>query len=105
MADDDGTYQLVMPLIVCQDNGGPYDGEAFVAGAYFGEATAAVRLMPIGMTWRRFVPARLVPQLDLLAMAERVHIRATPVEAPVAGEWVYVEMQPQPFEEEEADHG
>lgn len=37
MADGEASYGLVMPFVVTKDHGGPYDGEAFVAGMYCGQ--------------------------------------------------------------------
>lgn len=91
-------YGLVMPFVVCGDNG--YDAASFVAGIYLGEAEAILRLAPFGVLYRRYVPPELVPQLDLLAMREGCHLKATPW-AEYPDEWTYVEIQKPSFTEEE----
>lgn len=75
MSDDEheAEYGMVMPLVACEDQGGPYDAAAFVAGMYCGkldhilESTPAPA-HPIVVSVRQYVPSGLVPQLDLLAM-------------------------------------
>lgn len=32
MAEEEQEYDLVMPFVVCQSQGGPYDDDAFVGG-------------------------------------------------------------------------
>ena len=67
MSDDDSpSFGLVMPFVVCSDQGGPYDPGAFVAGCYFGEL--GERLKAGENPVMKYVPTPLVPQLDLLAM-------------------------------------
>lgn len=96
------TYGLAMPLVVCKSKDGPYDDESFVAGVYLGEASAALKLTPFGLEFKRYVPTPLVPQLDLLAMNEGCHLRATAWEDH-PDEWSLVEISRVPFEDEAPD--
>lgn len=70
MADDDIEYALVMPFVVCQSHGGPYEDQAFVAGYQAGQIDRALRAAAaIGATQlRATVYAALVPQLELIGM-------------------------------------
>lgn len=64
--------ELVMPFIVCQSNGGPYDDESFVAGFQAGEINYAMKLLAqIGVATRLHWPivrSALKEQIDLMAM-------------------------------------
>ena len=89
MSDDDDTYGLVMPFVVCVSNGGIYDDRSFVAGARF-EAVANSCIAGEHMI-RDWQPPGLVPQLDLLAMQYGYSFLQEPwVEAPE--EWTLVTM-------------
>lgn len=72
--EEEGTYDLVMPFVVCASRGGPFGDEAFVAGCQFGELADRARGMRMGMTIRAMVDARLEPQVDLLAMRHRLTV-------------------------------
>lgn len=96
--DEGSDYEVVMPFVVCDDHGGPYESDSFVAGFYLGEATAIIRLCQSNVLYRRWVPTPLVPQLDLLAMKENAHMRSTPWEE-FPDSWTYVEIQAAPFEQ------
>lgn len=83
--EDDG-LNLVVPFVVCQSAGGPYDDEAFCAGFQAGEVD---RALDMGAAARaetvRFPMARvaLLKQFELLAMN-----RGYPVmKADVSEEW------------------
>ena len=58
---------LVMPFVVCQSNGGPYDDVAFVAGARWGQDHHTVKTENPD-EWSAYVYPEMVPQYDLLAM-------------------------------------
>lgn len=64
MSDSD--FALVMPFVVCQSNGGPYEDAAFVAGAQFGQVQAELAAGPFEV--EHYVHSALAPQMDLLAM-------------------------------------
>ncbi len=71
-SDDTNDLSLIMPFVVCEGNGGPYNDEAFVAGYTAGVIDAALHSLEhihAHVTW--WVPSKLVPQLDLLAMRYR----------------------------------
>lgn len=75
MTDDAHEYGLVMPFVVCEDQGGPYDAKAFVAGYTASNLDETLRNLAhvranglVVATIKRYVPPALVPQLDLIAM-------------------------------------
>ncbi len=62
-------YGLVMPFVACEDQGGPYEAGAFVAGYEAGTTDLTLKVIaPMGGSFDRWVPPGLVPQLDLIAM-------------------------------------
>lgn len=61
-------YGLLYPFVVCDDHGGPYPSEAFVAGVRFGNWQTMLKVRP--HQHQSYEPPALVPQLDLLAMHE-----------------------------------
>lgn len=69
--DNEG-YSLVLPFVVTQSHGGPYEDTAFVAGYQCGEiarALAVAAALNSSATSLRFtVRSDLVPQLELIAM-------------------------------------
>jgi hypothetical protein len=62
----EGDYGLVMPFVVCQSNGGPFDDAAFVAGVQFGDLSR--QLAGGGPVEPAYVNPDLWAQLDLAAM-------------------------------------
>lgn len=61
----------MLPFVVCRSRGGPYDDESFVAGFQCGEIDRALSVAYLVRAQQvRFptVYARLLPQLDLVAM-------------------------------------
>lgn len=70
-------HELVMPFVVCESVGGPYADEAFVAGYWCGHYDA---LMERGEAPGNYVPAGIVPQLDLVAMRHGFTMTAEPWE-------------------------
>ncbi len=88
--EDEDSYEMVYPFVVCTSNGGIYDDAAFVAGCYFGQAMYKVehREERISMT----VPPALVPQLELLAMSKGYELASSLWdEAP--DEWALVRLE------------
>lgn len=79
-------YGLVMPFVVCESKGGPYDDEAFVCGW---EAASIDALLAAGPDEvERTVHAGLLPQLDLIAMEHGYMLASQPWdEAP--DEWAF----------------
>ena len=66
--DDEGR-NIVMPFMVCESKGGPYDDAAFVAGFRAGIIDAYLATdpnNPVPETF--FTEPELIPQLDLIAM-------------------------------------
>ncbi len=69
MGEEEAEYGLVMPFVVCKDDGGRYDDESFVAGYRCCEIDMTLRFMaPISNTLEWYVEPGLLPQLDLIAM-------------------------------------
>jgi len=68
--EDASIYDLVMPFVVCDDNGGPYEASAFVAGCRYTTIDHALRtIVQFGIIeYQHYVEPQLLPQLDLLAM-------------------------------------
>lgn len=75
-APDTEGYGLLFPCVVCKSLGGPYDDEAFVAGAQFGQVMAELELEPAIVT--RYVDSKLVQQIDLAAMHHGYTMQAEP---------------------------
>lgn len=87
--EDEGTnYDLLMPLVVCQSNGGHYDDEAFVAGIRYGMWVSLLKLSPYSHA--NYESPHLVSSLELLAMSE--HYTMTVSEPTEDGFWVLVTM-------------
>lgn len=72
MTPDKHEYDLVMPFVVCESNGGPYDDEAYVAGWEAGKLDLMLELKRPrpGQFFRPDIPihADNRPQFDLIAM-------------------------------------
>ena len=66
LPEDGPAYELVMPFVVCESNGGPLDDHAFVLGCQFEDLRQRLDARPSVV--EEFVDADLIPQLDLLAM-------------------------------------
>lgn len=87
MPDDHGEVEhgLLMPFVVCESKGGPYDDGAFCAGFKAGEIW---RLLALGLVVpHRDVRAALVPQL--IAMHFGYRMEAEPWDEH-PDEWSYV---------------
>lgn len=103
-ADDDAVdYALVMPFVVCESKGGPYDDDAFTAGFTAGRIDVWLKVLPtleaIGGPFSTAEPemvrSALVPQLDLIAMRHGYVIDAEPwAEHP--DEWTAVRFRRAP---------
>lgn len=81
-------FGLIMPFVVCQSNGGPYEDSSFVAGARFAKWDMLLKLQPA--MHQEYEPVALVPQLDLLAMHLGYKMITEPWEE--SPEWVLVRM-------------
>lgn len=83
-------YGLLMPFVVVESTGGPYDDRSFVAGARYGDVANALRAKPFA--FESYEYPELVPQLELLAMHEGYTLTYEPwVEYP--DEWTFVRFQ------------
>jgi hypothetical protein len=92
---DESSFHLVMPFVVCQSKGGPYDDEAYVAGYEAGALAMALATAPKTDTEPRRLDTPYHsdnrPQLDLIAMKHGYS--ASFEEAEVDG-WVWVTVTP-----------
>ncbi|MET7713715.1 hypothetical protein [Streptomyces sp. NPDC005407] len=69
--NDDGVQlELVMPFVIVQSQGGPFDDDAFVAGVTCGHLDHELMVAAAlgGLPGVRYIDARLLPQVDLIAM-------------------------------------
>jgi hypothetical protein len=91
VTEDEPTYGLVVPFVVCETNGGPYDDAAFVAGCQFGGLDCRMQLgaPEVGPT---YVASALVPQLDLAAMHRGYSMTAEPWDE-YPDEWTLVTLR------------
>ena len=64
--DDVPAFELVMPFVACQSQGGTYADDSFVAGWRLAEVHAALTLS--GGCWQGNVQDADLAQLDLIAM-------------------------------------
>lgn len=76
MSDDERSFELLMPFVVCESNGGPYDDDAFAAGWHAGTISTRLEAKPAVLV--EFVRSQLVPQLDLVAMQRGYRMTAEP---------------------------
>lgn len=79
---EDPEYEMIMPLVVCKTNGGPYDDLSFVVGMRYAEIVLALQTLPVFgvIECVTMVENGLVPQLDLLAMHYGWSLETTPCE-------------------------
>lgn len=75
--NDEASYTLVMPFVVCASAGGSYDDAAFVAGVRFGQDSAELHSFAPD-EWRQYVDPVMVRQYDLLAMQHGYTMTAEP---------------------------
>lgn len=67
MNAEEAEYGLVMPFVLVESVGGPYDDEAFTVGWEMGELNAWLETSPPNGS-KRLVHDTTCPQVDLLAM-------------------------------------
>lgn len=82
--DDDQSWGLVIPFIVCTSQGGPYQDEAFVAGFQAGQLDQRLAMLALagGQRTTAMVRTALVPLLELIAMNRGFPtVTAEPVQA------------------------
>lgn len=91
----EGEYDLVMPFVVCGEDG-PYDDGSFVAGWVCGRADAQLKALEgTRATIEFYADPRLVPQLDLIAMHHGLTLTHEPWEEH-PDEWTAVTIGPTP---------
>jgi hypothetical protein len=68
--EEEGEYELVMPLVLAKSNGGDLDDTALVAGMTCGALDQELAMTAVLHTLprERYIDARLLPQVDLIAM-------------------------------------
>lgn len=86
---DEMAYGLVMPFVVCESKGGPYEDQAFVAGYHCGliDRTLQTAVVPFEETCR----TDSLPQFDLIAMHHGWSMKAT--DSGTSG-WSFVRFEP-----------
>lgn len=72
-------YELKVPFICCVLQGGKLDDVSFVEGFKLGEMVASTRTRPRELD--QWVPEFMVPQYDLVAMAEGYQMKMYPCDA------------------------
>jgi hypothetical protein len=83
---DDTEYGLVMPFVVVESAGGPYDDEAFCAGYDLGTMDTLLTQHP--QFHNRTIRTACLPQADLLAMRHGYSMR----HAESSTYWTVVEL-------------
>ena len=83
---DESEMTLVMPFVVCQTNGGPYEDLAFAAGWELGKLDAQLAAKPVSLT--STIRSASLPQGDLLAMHHGYSMRSE--ESADVPEWCVV---------------
>ena len=78
-------YGLVMPFVVVQSAGEPYDDDSFASGFHAGRIDVWLKVLPVlemlggeFATPPEMVRSALVPQLDLIAMRHGFLLTAKP---------------------------
>lgn len=68
--DEEITFTLVFPFVVCQSNGGPFDDDAFAAGYAMGRLDECLRAaQQVGaQTVAYSIRTELIAQAELMAM-------------------------------------
>jgi hypothetical protein len=86
--NDEAEYGLVMPFVVCQSEGGPYEDEAFVAGYDLGVLDTLLDAKPLVV--HRTMRSESLPQVELVAMKHGYTVRHG---APTGDDdWTFVEF-------------
>lgn len=68
MNEEEAEFDLVMPFVVCESNGGAYHDDSFCAGFHLGQIDAQMEAGLVGPGTALTVRTPSVPQLDLIAM-------------------------------------
>lgn len=81
---EEGEYELTMPFVLVKSHGGEFDDGAFVAGMTCGAldqeltVTAVLHTLPR----ERYIDARYLPQVDLIAMRHGYQLRLGDLDEP-----------------------
>lgn len=92
LPDEDNGYALLMPFVVCQSQGGPFDDVSFTIGFELGQIDRELAMCqtlssePIA----RYIHEDGLPQLDLIAMRRGFTIKVGHLDG--SDEWRYVEF-------------
>lgn len=86
-ATPEENFSLVMPFVVCQSNGGPFEDRPFVAGYECGRIDAVLEHAKPGVL-EVTVRHDNLPQLDLIAMRHNYSMLITG--RPDDEEWVQI---------------
>lgn len=82
-------HDIVVPFVVTQGHGGPFDDEAYAAGyslGYLDAQLAIAKAMNLGTSPCK-LDRRNMPQVELLAMKHRAQIHEIPVYG-VDADWI-----------------
>lgn len=91
-ADEEGTeYALIMPFVVCQSHGGPYEDAAFCAGWEMGMLDEQMKRMERAVAVESTIRAASLPQADLVYMKHGFQITSTVYDD--SGEWAFVHAE------------
>lgn len=79
MSEEDPEYRLLMPFVLTQSNGGPYEDAAFVSGWSLGALDAEMGICAhLGTVPRpRYLPTLDGPQIELLGMKHNFLVHAS----------------------------
>ena len=103
--EDEEGMGFVMPFVVVESNGGDLDDEAFTLGwecAMLADMIEEVSSMGVA-TFSRFVHAKLVKQVDLIAMANGMRVAAATAWDEAPDEWAYITITNIPEDEDDFD--
>lgn len=91
------TAELLMPFVVCQSRGGPYDDQAFVAGFECGSIMARLEIEKPNML-QASVHNENVRQFDLIAMHAGYAMAAAEFDQALYEGWSRIEFRRIPAE-------
>jgi len=105
MSEQQGEFEMMMPFVVVESKGGPYDDAAYVAGCELGRLHAQLDVAKsIGLPLPEVVlHVENVPQADLLAMHVGARMRVEEwgddVDDDTAAEWAHVVFEWPPVDD------
>lgn len=81
-SENEATYGLIMPFVLCASNGGPFRDEDFVAGVQIGALDVEMRIAKTldGVPKARYLSKALYEQIDLMGMRFGFKVHTTELE-------------------------